>query len=139
MMKTLSPGARRGLVSKAKALPALAVCVLATACLHFSFSGPAPARDGRGTGPDAPKRSDQTGALAFVNVNVVPMDGERVLGGQTVVVRDGRIAQIGPANKVKVPASAVRIDGRGKYLMPGLTDAHVHLRNYDEADMDALL
>ena len=135
-------------MSKANALAALAVGVLATACLLFYFYGPAltraadpaaaAARDG-GVGPDAPERSDKAGVLAFVNVNVVPMDGERVLGGQTVVVQDGRIAQLGPANKVKVPASAVRIDGRGKYLMPGLTDAHVHLRNYDEADMAALL
>ena len=35
---------------------------------------------------------------AFVNVNVVPMDRERVIEKQTVIVRDGRIAEIGPAN-----------------------------------------
>jgi imidazolonepropionase-like amidohydrolase len=50
---------------------------------------------------------------AFVNVNVIPMDGERVLKDQTVVVRDGRIAELGPANKVKVPAGAASVDGRG--------------------------
>lgn len=65
--------------------------------------------------------------IAFVNVNVVPFDRERILEGQTVIVRDGRIAEIGPANKTKVPAGAREIDGRGKFLMPGLADMHVHL------------
>src|SRR5262245_66115408 len=54
---------------------------------------------------------------AFVNVNVIPMDRERVLKDQTVVVRDGRIAELGPANKVKIPAGAARVDGRGKFLI----------------------
>ena len=65
--------------------------------------------------------------VAFVNVSVVPMDTERVIAGQTVIVKDGVIAEIGPAAKVKVPASALRVDGSGKYLMPGLADMHVHL------------
>ncbi|HEX8501470.1 MAG TPA: amidohydrolase family protein [Pyrinomonadaceae bacterium] len=79
------------------------------------------------------------GVLAFVDVNVVPMDGERILTGQTVVVRDGRVAELGPSKKVRAPRGAVVVDGRGKYLLPGLTDMHVHLRNYDEADTAALL
>ncbi len=64
--------------------------------------------------------------VAFVDVNVVPMDSERVLADQTVLVEDGRITVIAPASEVRVPAGALRIDGRGKYLMPGLTDMHVH-------------
>ena len=66
-------------------------------------------------------------AVAFVNVNVIPMDRERVLEDQTVVVRGGRIAEVGPAARVKVPAGAVRVDARGKYLMPGLAEMHGHL------------
>ena len=69
----------------------------------------------------------QQRAFAITNVNVVPFDRERVLAGQTVIVRDGRIAEIGPAEKTKVPAGTTEIDGRGKYLMPGLADMHVHL------------
>ena len=64
---------------------------------------------------------------AFVNVNVVPMDRERVLANQTVVVRNGVIAEIGDAAKVKVPKGAVTVDGKGKYLIPGLVDMHTHL------------
>ena len=69
----------------------------------------------------------QQQGIAFINVNVVPFDRERILPGQTVIVRDGRIAEIGPAEKTKVPAGTLQIDGRGKYLMPGLADMHVHL------------
>jgi imidazolonepropionase-like amidohydrolase len=64
---------------------------------------------------------------AFTNVNVIPMDSERVLANQTVLVRNGRIADIGDAAKVRVPKDAQRIDGRGKFLIPGLTDMHAHL------------
>ena len=66
---------------------------------------------------------------AFTNVNVVPMDTDRVLKNQTVIVRDGRIAEIGAANKIKIPKDALKIDGRGKFLMPGLIDMHAHLPN----------
>ena len=59
------------------------------------------------------------GTLAFVDVTVLPMDRDRVLTGQTVIIRDGRIAAIGPKASVKIPADAQRIDGRGKFLMPG--------------------
>ena len=69
----------------------------------------------------------QQQTIAFINVNVVPFDRERILTAQTVIVRDGRIAEIGPVDKTKVPAGSLQIDGRGKYLMPGLADMHVHL------------
>ncbi len=65
--------------------------------------------------------------IAFVNVNVVPMDRERIVENQTVIVRDGRIAEVGPGNKIKAPDGATRIDGAGKYLMPGLAEMHGHI------------
>ncbi len=69
-----------------------------------------------------------TGSVAaFININVIPMDRERVLPAQTVIVRDGRIAEIGDARTIKIPRGALQIDGRGKYLIPGLMDMHTHL------------
>ncbi|CAN5848556.1 amidohydrolase family protein [soil metagenome] len=65
--------------------------------------------------------------VAFVEVNVIPMDRERVLERQTVIVRNGRIAEIGPAASVRVPAGAQRIEGNGRYLMPGLAEMHAHI------------
>jgi len=62
----------------------------------------------------------------LVNVAVVPMDRERLLTGRTVVVRGDRIVALGPAGRVRVPPEAVRVDGRGKFLLPGLADMHQH-------------
>lgn len=77
--------------------------------------------------------------VAFVNVNVVPMDKERVLLHQTVVVKDARIVALGPSAKTKVPKRAQRIDGRGKYLMPGLADMHVHVGGRPETRQASLV
>jgi hypothetical protein len=72
--------------------------------------------------------AEHTSTIAFVNVNVVPMTRDIVLADQTVVITDGRIAAIGPFESTIVPDDAVKIDGRGYYLLPGLTDFHVHIR-----------
>lgn len=69
----------------------------------------------------------KAGTLAFVDAAVIPMDGERVLRDQTVVVVDGRIAAIGPASQVPIPRGAARIDARGRFLIPALADMHVHV------------
>jgi imidazolonepropionase-like amidohydrolase len=76
--------------------------------------------------------SSQAKVVAFVNVNVIPMDRERVLRNQTVIVRDGRIATIGDARRIKAPKGAQTVDGTGKFLIPGLTDMHVHLFSDDD-------
>ena len=70
--------------------------------------------------------------VAFVDVNVIPMDKERVVPQQTVIIRNGTIAQIGDTKRIKIPKDAQKIDGAGKYLIPGLTDMHVHLFTDDE-------
>jgi len=74
----------------------------------------------------APWLNAQERAVAFIDVSVVPMDRERVLPHQTVVVVDGRITQVAPASTSKVPHDAQQIDASGKFLMPGLADMHVH-------------
>ncbi|HEX2202327.1 MAG TPA: amidohydrolase family protein [Longimicrobium sp.] len=83
-----------------------------------------------GPAADAGVRAEaasDTAVTAFVDVTVVPMDRERALPGQTVIVRDGRIAEVGPSSRVRVPDGARRVDGRGKYLMPGLAEMHGHI------------
>jgi imidazolonepropionase-like amidohydrolase len=75
---------------------------------------------------------------AFVGVNVIPMDRERVLSNQTVIVRNGVIAEIGDAKKVKVPNGAVRVDAAGKYLVPGLVDMHTHLLSDSDEYPDSI-
>ncbi|HYG47856.1 MAG TPA: amidohydrolase family protein [Allosphingosinicella sp.] len=67
------------------------------------------------------------GLYAITDVTVVPMDRERLLSGRTVIVRDGRIESVGAARTTRIPAGAVRIDGRGRYLLPGLAEMHAHV------------
>ena len=79
----------------------------------------------------APTGGEARAVTAFVGVNVVPMDSDRIVENQTVLVENGRIAAFGPAGEVEVPEGATRIDGAGKYLMPGLAEMHGHLPNPD--------
>jgi imidazolonepropionase-like amidohydrolase len=75
-------------------------------------------------------------AIAITHVNLIPMDRERVIPDQTVIIQNGRIASIGPADATELPGDmSLVIDGRGQYLMPGLADMHVHLSNYGLNDL----
>ncbi len=76
--------------------------------------------------------SSNDSVTAFKDISVIPMDAERVLHHQTVLVRNGKIVDLGPAGSVLLPPEAVVIDGRGKFLMPGLADMHTHV---DRAEM----
>jgi imidazolonepropionase-like amidohydrolase len=75
----------------------------------------------------SPTQAADPRVVAFTDVAVVPMDAERVLRDQTVVVRGDRIVAVGPARATPVPAGATRVDGRGKYLLPGLAEMHGHV------------
>jgi len=93
-----------------------------------------PAGDARATPSEAPAYPGSsehalptTGDFAFTGVTVIPMDRESTLADQTVVVRDGRITAIGPANEIEIPAGATVIEGAGRYLMPGLAEMHAHV------------
>jgi imidazolonepropionase-like amidohydrolase len=77
-------------------------------------------------------------ALAFTHARVIDGRGG-LLDGATVVVRDGRIASVGPDRRVTVPRGAVRVNARGLTLLPGLIDCHVHLCLGADADVDRVL
>jgi imidazolonepropionase-like amidohydrolase len=52
-----------------------------------------------------------------------------------VVVARERIAAVGPSGELQVPAGALRVHGRGKYLLPGLADMHVHAHNRSDLEL----
>ena len=81
----------------------------------------------------------QEPSIAFVGVNVVPMDREVVLAEHTVVIRGDRIAEMGPSASITPPAGATIVDGKGKYLMPGLAEMHAHLMGDNEALNERIL
>ena len=73
---------------------------------------------------------------AFVNVNVVPMTSETVIGQQTVVVNNGVIAALGPVDETPIPKGAKVIDGTDRFLMPGLAEMHAHVPAASSDDLD---
>lgn len=77
--------------------------------------------------------------LAIIDVNVIPMNQPVVMERQTIVVRAGKIASIGPAHSTPIPENALIIQGAGKYLLPGLADMHVHFVNPDHHEAISLL
>jgi imidazolonepropionase-like amidohydrolase len=102
-------------VRRSRTRVALSLLLLAPAAL--AGQGPAPAGDTA----DAP--------VAITRVTVIDVARGRRVPGQTVVVRGARLTAVGPAARVRVPAGARVIDGRGKFLIPGLWDMHVHFMN----------
>jgi imidazolonepropionase-like amidohydrolase len=72
-------------------------------------------------------QSSATREIVFVDVNVIPMDKEHVLANQTVVTKNGKITAMGIGKKVKYGKGALIIDGKGKYLIPGLAEMHAHV------------
>lgn len=65
-------------------------------------------------------------AISIEHVSVVNVRDGSIAQDQTVVIEAGRISAVGPAESAKAPAGATSLDGRGKYLIPGLWDMHVH-------------
>ena len=68
-----------------------------------------------------------TTPVAFTHVQLFDADTKQFVADQTVVVDNGRIRTVGAAAAVKVPAGAQVIDGKGKTLLPGLWDCHMHV------------
>lgn len=60
------------------------------------------------------------------NVTIVDVVNKRLIPAQTVEINKDIITNVQPAGKKAFSSNALVIDGTGKYLMPGMTDAHVH-------------
>lgn len=65
------------------------------------------------------------------DVSVLTMEGDSMLRGQTLITRASEIAWLGPADQAPIPNGAQVIEGKGRYLMPGLADMHVHANRSD--------
>lgn len=88
------------------------VCVLAAAAVSAASAAPEP--------------------LALTNANVVSVKDGRVHANMTILLRDGRIESVGPG---KAPAGVLTLDLRGRYVLPGLIDAHTHVSNFAAAKL----
>lgn len=71
--------------------------------------------------------ADTTRVKAFVGARIIDGIGKAAIERGTIIVQDGRIRQVGAADRVKIPAGAETIDAKGKTIVPGLINAHGHV------------
>jgi imidazolonepropionase-like amidohydrolase len=74
----------------------------------------------------APLAADDARPRAFVGARLIPIEGPEIEQG-VLVVEGGKIAAVGPTDKVQIPAGAEKIDVAGKVIMPGLVCTHSHI------------
>ena len=77
--------------------------------------------------------------MAFLNVNVIAMTGDRIDIAQTVVVEAGRITVVGPVDATPLPKDIEIVDGTDRYLLPGLADMHARLPDAASPELDRIL
>jgi imidazolonepropionase-like amidohydrolase/Tol biopolymer transport system component len=66
------------------------------------------------------------GVVALTGARIITMNGDQVIDNGVIVIRNNRIAAVGAASSVQIPADAQRLDLAGKTVMPGLIDIHAH-------------
>lgn len=83
--------------------------------------------------------SDSEGTVAIVNVNVIPMTKDVILDNHTVIVAEKKIVRICRSEVTCIPDGATIIEGKDRYLLPGLSDMHAHVGglNISENDEEA--
>lgn len=103
--------------------------LLALGCALPRIPDPRPA-SGTSTDPAA-------AVMGVVGVTVISMrpTDPPYLRDQTVLVRGADIVAVGATSDVPIPEGATRIDGRGKFLIPGLADMHVHLEYFEDPEV----
>ena len=71
--------------------------------------------------------------VAITGGHVVPVDGNPVEGG-TVLIRDGRIAAVGPAEEVEIPDEVTEVDAAGCWVLPGFIESHAHVGVHEDGE-----
>ena len=66
------------------------------------------------------------GQTYISNVDILDVEKHQLIANQTIVITDDLITNIQHSKKIKIPENVTVIDGTGKYILPGLTDAHIH-------------
>jgi imidazolonepropionase-like amidohydrolase len=65
--------------------------------------------------------------VAIVNGTIIDGTGGKPLPNGVVVISGGRVSAVGPAADIRLPKGTTKIDATGKYVIPGLMDANIHL------------
>ena len=79
----------------------------------------------------------RSGTLAITGATIIDGTGSDPIRRGVVLLTDDRITAVGASRAVEIPESATRIDARGKYVIPGLMDANLHL--FLNIDLETLI
>jgi imidazolonepropionase-like amidohydrolase len=74
--------------------------------------------------------AQQGGTLVIDGGTLIDATGAAPVLNGTIVIENGKITSVGPHARAHIPAGARVIDAKGKFLVPGLTDSHVHYRSW---------
>jgi imidazolonepropionase-like amidohydrolase len=85
------------------------------------------------------RTGEELPTLALVNATVVDVETGALLPNQTVLIAGNRITRTGPSAQLHIPSSAQVVEAGGRYLIPGLWDAHVHLSVAGESALPLLV
>ncbi len=108
--------ARRTIHSAVLGLAAVAALLVPAAGARLAGNSDAP----------APQAAQTSSVVAIRNATIITVSRGTINNG-TIVMRDGKIAAVG--TNVQIPAGATIVDGTGKFVTPGLIDAHSHIGN----------
>ena len=77
--------------------------------------------------------------IAITHVTIVDATGAQPRADMTVVIRSDRITRVVPSRRGTIPTDATQVDGRGKFVIPGLWDMHTHVIEMADIDFPVLL
>lgn len=77
--------------------------------------------------------------IAVTGATLIDGSGSPPLAGATIVIEDGRFSRVGPSAATPLPDGVQAIDGRGRFVMPGLADMHVHAGSPDAEHLPLFL
>lgn len=88
---------------------------------------------GLAAAPADASAQQRSGTIAFTHASVIDGVAAEAMRDATVIVSGGKIGRVGGGG-MDIPSGAQVIDLGGRYLLPGLIDAHVHIRTFDAAE-----
>lgn len=125
-------------------IPAMLAALLLGGCATAPSPTAAPTRAATPANPEQPENPNDaylstykpfpSAPILITNATILTAAGDRIEGG-SILLRDGRIAAVGRG--IQAPAGATVVDATGKWVTPGIIDAHSHLGVYPSPGVEA--
>jgi imidazolonepropionase-like amidohydrolase len=87
---------------------------------------------------EAPQKKESPKSLAVTNARLIDGTGSAPLENATIIMTNRRFEAVGPKEKIQIPKNADIIDAKGRTVIPGLIDAHIHISNFAPSEYDTV-